>query len=123
MVTSDKMDKTAVVTVTERVRHAVQQDRAAHQAALRPRRGPTTSTSATGSASLRPVRSPSSSAGGSSKCWSVHDDPAGIATTRRRQLRRKEVLCIKVLGGTSRRYASIGDIFVATVKDAIPGAP
>jgi len=34
----------------------------------------------------------------------------------------KEVLCIKVLGGSRRRYASIGDIFVATVKDAIPGA-
>jgi large subunit ribosomal protein L14 len=34
----------------------------------------------------------------------------------------KEVLCIKVLGGTRRRYASIGDIFIATVKDAIPGA-
>ena len=34
----------------------------------------------------------------------------------------KEVLCIRVLGGTKRRYASIGDIFVATVKDAIPGA-
>ena len=29
----------------------------------------------------------------------------------------REVLCIKVLGGTRRRYASIGDIFVATVKD------
>ena len=34
----------------------------------------------------------------------------------------KEVLCIKVLGGTRRRYASIGDIFVATVKDAMPAA-
>ena len=34
----------------------------------------------------------------------------------------KEVLCIKVLGGTRRRYAGIGDIFIATVKDAIPGA-
>ena len=34
----------------------------------------------------------------------------------------KEVLVIKVLGGTCCRYASIGDIFVATVKDAIPGA-
>jgi len=34
----------------------------------------------------------------------------------------KEVLCIKVLGGSRRRYAFIGDIFVATVKDAIPGA-
>ena len=34
----------------------------------------------------------------------------------------KEVLCIKVLGGSKHRYASIGDVFVATVKDAIPGA-
>lgn len=34
----------------------------------------------------------------------------------------REVLCIRVLGGTGRRYASIGDVFVATVKDAIPGA-
>lgn len=34
----------------------------------------------------------------------------------------KEVLCIKVLGGTRRRYASIGDVIVAAVKDATPGA-
>jgi large subunit ribosomal protein L14 len=34
----------------------------------------------------------------------------------------REVLVIKVLGGSRRRYASIGDVFVATVKDAIPGA-
>ena len=33
----------------------------------------------------------------------------------------REVLCIKVLGGSKRRYAAIGDSFVATVKDAIPG--
>lgn len=32
----------------------------------------------------------------------------------------KEVLCIKVLGGTRRRYASIGDVIVVTVKSAIP---
>ncbi|MFH1321585.1 MAG: 50S ribosomal protein L14 [Bacteroidota bacterium] len=32
----------------------------------------------------------------------------------------KEVLCIKVLGGTKRRYASIGDKIVITVKDAMP---
>ena len=32
----------------------------------------------------------------------------------------KEILCIKVLGGSKRRYASIGDIIVATVKDALP---
>ena len=34
----------------------------------------------------------------------------------------REVLCIKVLGGSKRRYASIGDVFVATVKVANPGA-
>jgi large subunit ribosomal protein L14 len=34
----------------------------------------------------------------------------------------REVLCIKVLGGSRIRYAGIGDIFVATVKDAMPGA-
>jgi len=34
----------------------------------------------------------------------------------------KEILCIRVLGGSGRRYAGIGDIIVASVKDAIPGA-
>jgi len=33
----------------------------------------------------------------------------------------KELLCIRVLGGSTRRYAAIGDIIVATVKDATPG--
>lgn len=33
----------------------------------------------------------------------------------------KEVLCIRVLGGSKRRYASIGDTIVVTVKDATPG--
>ncbi len=32
----------------------------------------------------------------------------------------RELLCIRVLGGTRRRYARIGDIFVASVKSAIP---
>ena len=34
----------------------------------------------------------------------------------------KEILCIRVLGGSGRRYAGIGDVIVATVKDALPGA-
>jgi large subunit ribosomal protein L14 len=33
----------------------------------------------------------------------------------------KECMCIKVLGGTRRRYASLGDVIVASVKKAIPG--
>jgi len=34
----------------------------------------------------------------------------------------KKVMCIKVLGGSRRKYASIGDIIVVSVKEAIPGA-
>ncbi len=34
----------------------------------------------------------------------------------------KQIMCIKVLGGTRARYASLGDVIVASVKDAIPGA-
>jgi large subunit ribosomal protein L14 len=33
----------------------------------------------------------------------------------------KEILTIRVLGGSGRRYAGVGDVVVATVKDAIPG--
>ena len=33
----------------------------------------------------------------------------------------KELLCIRVMGGSTRRYANIGDIIVASVKDATPG--
>ena len=34
----------------------------------------------------------------------------------------KEVLCIRVLGGTKKRYASIGDVIVVTVKSALPSS-
>ena len=33
----------------------------------------------------------------------------------------KELLCIRILGGTGRKYANIGDIIVCSVKDAAPG--
>jgi len=32
----------------------------------------------------------------------------------------REIMCIKVLGGSKRRYAGVGDVIVATVKQAIP---
>ncbi|GAB4336880.1 MAG: 50S ribosomal protein L14 [Calditrichia bacterium] len=35
----------------------------------------------------------------------------------------KKVMCIRVLGGSKKRYASIGDIIVVSVKSAIPNAP
>ncbi len=98
LVTSNGMDKTAVVAVTDRVRH--------------PRYNKTVQRT--------------------TKLF-VHDeandlnvgDRVRVQETRLRVADNsgaKEVLCIKVLGGSRRRYASIGDIFVATVKDAIPGA-
>jgi large subunit ribosomal protein L14 len=33
----------------------------------------------------------------------------------------KEVLCIRVLGGSGRRYAGVGDVIIGSVKDALPG--
>lgn len=33
----------------------------------------------------------------------------------------KQVLCIKVLGGSKRRYGSVGDVIVVSVKSAVPG--
>ncbi len=35
----------------------------------------------------------------------------------------RELLCIRVLGGSNRRYASVGDVIVAAVKDALPNMP
>ena len=34
----------------------------------------------------------------------------------------KEVMCVKVLGGSKRRFASIGDVIVVSIKDAIPNS-
>ncbi len=34
----------------------------------------------------------------------------------------RRIMCVNVLGGTHRRYASVGDIIVASVKQAMPGA-
>jgi large subunit ribosomal protein L14 len=35
----------------------------------------------------------------------------------------RELLCIRVMGGSRRRYATIGDVIVASVKQAIPNSP
>jgi large subunit ribosomal protein L14 len=34
----------------------------------------------------------------------------------------KKIMCIRVLGGTRRRYASLGDVIIVTIKEAIPNA-
>ena len=48
-------------------------------------------------------------------------DKVKVMETRPLSKGAKELLCIRVLGGSTRRYASIGDVIVATVKDATPG--
>jgi large subunit ribosomal protein L14 len=77
----------------------------------------------TASSSWRPARSARPSAGASWRFWRRPSDSAGVATARRSRTTpgAKEILCIRVLGGSGRRYAGIGDTIVATVKDAIPG--
>ena len=123
LVVSDAMEATVVVAVIERVRHprygkTVQRtkrlyvhDAGEHRQGGRPgarRRDPP----AVQAQALAPGRD------------------AGACTMIQQESRlrvadnsgAREVLCIKVLGGSRRRYASIGDVFVATVKDAIPGA-
>jgi large subunit ribosomal protein L14 len=35
----------------------------------------------------------------------------------------REILCIRVLGGSNRKYASVGDVIVGAVKDALPNMP
>ena len=127
LVVSIKMDKTAVVGVVERVRHpryakTVQRTKRlyAHDDPNDLRVGDRVRLAET-----RPLSK--------LKRWRVGRSPragqvGGVVIQQESRLRvadnsgAKEVLCIKVLGGSKRRYASIGDMFVATVKDAIPGA-
>ena len=123
IVVSTKMDKTVVVAVVDRVRHRrYQQDDAAHEAPLRARRD---ERRPRGRPRARRRDPPAVEA----EALARRGSPGACAVIQQ-EIRLKvadnsgarEVLCIKVLGGTRRRYASIGDIFVATVKDAVPGA-
>ena len=123
LVVSDAMDATVVVAVVERVRHprygkTVQRTKRlyvhdAENAAKVGRPGPggrdPADVQAQALAALR----------GAGACPMIQQESRLRVADNSGA---KEVLCIKVLGGSRRRYATIGDIFVATVKDAIPGA-
>ena len=122
IVVVDGMDKTAVVAVTDRVRHprynkTVQRTTKlyVHDEANDLNVGDRVRVQET-----RPLSK--LSAGASSKSWSGPDDPAGDPPPGRRQQRRQGGALHQGARRLARRYASIGDIFVATVKDAIPGA-
>src|SRR6201991_2384546 len=62
----------------------------------------------------RPSRAPGGTQG-------IYAMPQGSGRRGAAKTGAKEILCIRVLGGSGRRYAGIGDVIVATVKDAIPG--
>ena len=123
IVVSTKMDKTVVVAVVDRVRHrrygkTMQRTNHlyAHDEANDVREGDRVRIAET-----RPMSK--------LKRWRVVEVLERAAMIQQESRLRvadnsgaREVLCIKVLGGTRRRYAGIGDIFVATVKDAVPGA-
>ena len=106
LVVSDKMQSTVIVAVIERVRHAhygktVQRTKRA----LRPRRRFRRPHRRPGPRRRDPAALEAQALAGRPRCWSVPDDPTGVAPQGGRQLRRTEVLCIKVLGGSRRRYA------------------
>ena len=82
----------------------------------------------------RATRCPSSRAGrcraASPGCWCASSSAPGLSRTAMIQLRTmlnaadnsgaKRLMCIKVLGGSKRRYAAVGDVIKVSVKDAIP---
>ena len=126
-VVSDKMEKTVVVQVTRRITHPVYgkilkrfKKYNSHVASVVPKMGDVVKIS-----SVRPISK--------TKRWQVSEIvresvKIGWYKVIQQETRLKvadnsgarEVLCFKVLGGSRRRYASLGDIIVVTVKQAIP---
>ena len=157
LVVSDKMDKTVVVEVEDRVKHALygkimrrtsklkahdEQNSCRHRrpgpdhgdpAAVRhqavadrgdPREGQVVEGRARPASVGRRFRQAPAAHGG--RRTGRHQEIDVIQQESRLRVAdntgAREILCIRVLGGSGRRYASIGDVIVATVKDAIPGA-
>ena len=121
-VVSDKMDKTVVVEVEDRVKHPL------YGKVLRR----TTKVKVHDEQNTAGVGRPRADHGDPSavgdQALAAGGDPGeGQVIQQESRLRvadntgAKEILCIRVLGGSGRRYAGIGDVIVATVKDAIPG--
>ena len=123
IVVSDKMNSTLVVAVNERVSH--------------PRYGKTVQRTEEALRARREERSQDRRQGPGPRDPSpleaealAPDRSRGACAMIQQESRlkvadnsgAKEVLCIRVLGGSRRRYASIGDVFIGTVKEAIPGA-
>jgi ribosomal protein S17 len=117
------MDKTAVVSFTERCATVPKYGKF-----MRRTKKLYVHDEANDAQRRRPVRVVETRPLSKNKRWRVVEileranDPAGIPPPRGRQQRRQGSAVHQGARWLSRRYASIGDIFVATVKDAIPGA-
>ena len=128
LVVSDKMDKTVVVAVEDRVKHALYgkvlrrtSRLKAHDEANDCGIGDRVQIMET-----RPLsRHQALARRGDPREGQVRKQARVIQQESRLKVAdntgAKEILCIRVLGGSGRRYAGIGDVIVATVKDAIPG--
>ena len=125
-VVSNKMDKTVTVLVERQVKHALygkyirrSTKLHAHDAENACQMGDTVRPSAR--------RSPRPRTGAWSKCSRTRPNKGGSTMIQMQShldvadnSGAKEVMCIKVLGGSKRRYAHIGDIIKVSIKDAIP---
>jgi large subunit ribosomal protein L14 len=122
LVTSNAMDKTAIVTVTERVRHKKYNKTLSATPSSTSTTRPTTSTWATGTRRRDPSAVQAEAL--------AHRRGPGACTMIQQETRlrvadnsgRQRGALHQGARRLPRRYASIGDIFVATVKDALPGA-
>ena len=122
LVVSDKMDKTVVVEVEDRVKHALYGKVMRRTSRLKAH-DENNDCGIGDRVQLMETRPLSAT-----KRWRVVDDPGASQVIQQESRLKvadntgaKEVLCIRVLGGSGRRYAGIGDVIVCTVKDAIPG--
>ena len=124
LVVSDKMDKTVVVAVEDRVKHPLY-GKVIRRVPASSRRTTRPTACGVGDRVLLMETRPLSA----TKRWRVVEILEKATMIQQESRLRvadntgaKEILCIRVLGGSGRRYAGIGDIIVGTVKDALPGA-
>ena len=123
LVVSDKMDKTIVVTLEDRVKHPLYGKVIRRTSKVKAH--DEANTAGVGDRVRLMETRPLSA----TKRWRLVEilEKAKVIQQESRlrvadNTGAKEILCIRVLGGSGRRYAGIGDVIVATVKDAIPAA-
>ena len=126
-VVSTKMDKTIAVSVERLVKHPTYGKYIRRTTKLLAHDAKTSASKATRCPSSRAVRCPGASPG----CWcassSARERSKGADMIQLRTMLNvadnsgaKRLMCIKVLGGSKRRYAAVGDVIKVSIKDAIP---